>query len=51
MYSNTYNYFNLLCRIKASSLLDKTEGEYGILINNNLLSAKLIMSRPYSEDL
>ena len=51
MYSNTYSYFNLLCRIKASSLLDKTEGEYGILINNNLLSAKLIMSRPYSEDL
>ena len=29
-----YNYFNLRCRIKASSLQDKTEGEYGILMNN-----------------
>ena len=29
-----YSYFNLLCRIKASSLQDKTEGEYGILMNN-----------------
>ena len=27
-----YSYFNLRCRIKASSLQDKTEGEYGILI-------------------
>ena len=29
-----YSYFNLRCRIKASSLQDKTEGEYGILMNN-----------------
>ena len=29
-----YSYFNLRCRIKASSLKDKTEGEYGILMNN-----------------
>ena len=27
-----YSYFNLRCQIKASSLQDKTEGEYGILI-------------------
>lgn len=30
-----YSYFNdLRCPIKASSLQDKTEGEYGILMNN-----------------
>ena len=29
-----YSYFNLRCRIKASSLQDKTEGENGILMNN-----------------
>ena len=29
-----YSYFNLRCRIKASSLQDKTKGEYGILMNN-----------------
>ena len=29
-----YSYFNLRCRIKASSLQDKTEGESGILMNN-----------------
>ena len=29
-----YSYFNLRCRIKASSLRDKTEGEYGIVMNN-----------------
>ena len=29
-----YSYFNLRCRIKTSSLQDKTEGEYGILMNN-----------------
>jgi len=28
-----YSYFNLLCRIKASRLQDKTEEEYGILTN------------------
>ena len=28
-----YSYFNLRCRFKASSLQDKTEGEYGILMN------------------
>ena len=27
-----YSYFNLRCRIKASSLQDKTEGECGILM-------------------
>ena len=35
-----YSYFNLRCRIKASGLKDKTEGEY-----------ELTMPRPYSEDL
>ena len=33
-YIYIYSYFNLRCRIKASSLQDKTEGEYGILMNN-----------------
>ena len=28
-----YSYFNLRCRIKASSLQDKTEGEYEIVTN------------------
>ena len=34
VYTNLYiySYFNLHCQIKASSLQDKTEGEYGILI-------------------
>ena len=37
--SNTkkkYSYFNLRCWIKASSLQDNTEGEYGILMNNDV---------------
>ena len=29
-----YSYFNLRCRIKASSIQYKTEGEYGFLMNN-----------------
>ena len=33
-YIRIYSYFNLRCRIKASSLQDKIEGEYGILMNN-----------------
>ena len=32
--ASVYSDFNLRCRIKASSLQDKTEGEYGILMNN-----------------
>ena len=29
-----YSYYNLRCRMNASSLQDWTEGEYGILMNN-----------------
>ena len=34
-----YSYFNLRSRIKASSLQDKIEGEYGILMNSYQLLA------------
>ena len=39
-YYFVYSYFNLRCRIKASSLQDKTEGEYGILMNNFSLDCR-----------
>ena len=48
-YSVLYSYFNLRFRMKASTLQDKTEGEYGILMNN--YQQKLTMPCPYSEDL
>ena len=44
-----YSYFNLRCRIKASSLQDKTEGEYGILMTRKAIlivfSASMSISR------
>ena len=38
-----YSYFNLRCRIKASSLQDKTEGEYGMLMNNYQLNYQCLI--------